>query len=203
MSSARSRAVASSASGLVLGMTSDGPMVLRVFRPRATRVVASIPVGLALVLTVRAAAVGAHVQVRTDRRGDWRRLAALATACGGPEVLRPTAAVSAGGVANRPSFVLDHPAAEPLSLGPWQTHVAWIPDAEPASVDALRVADLALVATPDDRALDRLAYAHGLTDDQVNSVRQASRAGVVVSVPRRITAVAMEVTALERELIGT
>jgi hypothetical protein len=148
--------------GLMIGVNRHGgPVVLRVFRPEATRVFLVGGVRAAQVLALRAMALGARVAVQTARPRAWEPFVRGVGVPGGAVAVLPPGRPP-GGAAGSPLhpllLVVDAgPVAADTAPGPgWQATVVVRDELTAADGDALARADLA-VLQPLDRAGAALA----------------------------------------------
>ena len=181
-------------SGLVLGQGPRGPVTIRLFRPRGTRVVLGAPEYVSWLVVYRAAALGAHISITGDTE-PWRSLVdrlrhAGVTVDHGPQV-------PDSGFPYRPSLVLGE---QPPQLGPWQAHIGLGSPEE--SLATFRAADLALV-TPGEDGAANLRRAFFLTGGQMRAASALSENQVAAVSAHRLVRVTVRPAPLEyRALFG-
>ena len=119
--------------GVVVGLDGSGaPVLLRLFRPRPTRVTVLGGMYLVRLLVLRAFAFGARVVVQTGRSPAWHGWPTWVTGRGDRLLFAPAAeAVTAAGTPQSPVLVVQDtghmPSAAPPVPGPWQTHLTVLP----------------------------------------------------------------------------
>lgn len=195
--------VSTGPSGLVLGEGSDGPVVIRAFRPRPTRLYLAVPDYVTWLLAFRAVSLGAHVSVVATERRRWDVLVEAIRAGGGTaDLVGPGAALPARGRSYRPSLVIGEAAdAETIAAGAWQAVAALADPTVPRAIHEMRAADLTVLAPCTGRAAEHLRRALSLGPRELRKADGMGPSDVVVAVPRHLERVAMPPTATEYRLL--
>jgi hypothetical protein len=194
-------------SGLVLGEDQKGNLVsVALFRPRRTRVLAVGGARFAVLVGLRALALGARVSIQSAYPAQWNLLVRQGLELDRSRGRRPAS------LPRRPELIIvDHlagppaappAAAEPSEHAPWSTVLTARSGFTPADVEVFGRADLALLqpmSPPDATLLAsvlKLAPAHA---SQFTAIRPDL---VVVCSGGTIRWVRLAPTLLERHLIG-
>lgn len=192
-------------SGLLLGPSNSGDVTIRLFRPRPTRVLASVPDYVKWTLAYRSISLGAHLTILTGQPRAWAALTEAIRGSGGTVDLVGQADQAPGqGRAFRPSLIIDDLAAGDgvrMPLGPWQG-VLVIGDASASSsMHALRSCDMTLVSPCDAKAADNLRRGYGLNAAQQRLLNNLAANEVIVAMPRHAARVTMPPTPTEYRLL--
>lgn len=192
-------------SGLAIGRSAKGEVLLRLFRPQGTRAFLATPEYATWLLVFRAMSLGAHISIVAAEHRRWQALADAIVRCGGTvDLLLSADKVPGQGRPYRPSLVVVDSAereAAGLSAGAWQA-VAVTGDVQAsASVHLLRNCDLALFGTVESRALDNVRRAYVLTQAQMKLAANLGQSDVVLAMPRRLTRIAMPPGPMEYRLL--
>lgn len=192
-------------SGLLLGRGESGPVSVRLFAPRPTRVFLGAPDYVAWLLTFRCLSMGAHVSIVTDRGQAWQGLADAIVRCGGTvDLVARGRELPASGRPYRPSLIVDDAQAfERIqgSLGPWQAVLTIGNAAASGAVFALRNCDLALLSPADAKVQDNLRRAYSLTPRQLKRAVNLGRSEVVLAMTRRLLRLSVPPTSTEYRLL--
>lgn len=181
-------------SGLLLGAGARGPVAVRLFRPRGTRVAVGAPDYVSWLVAYRAGALGAHITVLGDA-DPWRTLLDRLRHAG--VSIETGRRAPDAGYPYRPSLVLGDP---PPHVGAWQAHVGLVtPEDAPGR---FRSADLALV-TPDDEMAGHLRRAFSLSQGQARAAASLAENQVAAVSDHRLVRATMRPGPLEyRALFG-
>jgi hypothetical protein len=194
--------------GLVVGRDRyQAPAVLRVFRPRLTRIVLIGALATAQLLTMRAMALGARVLVQSSRSASW---AAFLQRCGaGPD----TAVIGSFGsvppiaaTAERPQLlVVDAGAVDLQNIafgGPWRTTLIFREDVAAWDIDTLSSVDLAVMQRLTEAEAALIAAALRLNQVQHWLPRIAPDM-VALYEPGRLQWAMLSPTSVERQLFAS
>jgi hypothetical protein len=192
-------------SGLLLGRGDAGPVSVRLFAPRPTRVFLGAPDYLAWLLTFRCISMGAHVSIVTESGQKWQGLADAIVRCGGTvDLVARGRELPASGRPYRPSLIVDDAQAfERIqgSLGSWQAVFTIQNAAASGAVFALRNCDLALLSPADAKVQDNLRRAYSLTPRQLKRAGNLGQSEVVLAMSRRLLRLPVPPTSTEYRLL--
>lgn len=210
-------------SGMVLGTTARGPVSIRLFRPKPTRLVVAGPQYVNWLLTYRTVSMGAHISVLPEHPRDWQGLIErIRRSNGTADLLGPGAQVPEAGRSYRPSLIVSDigPAGSsarpggrsndtrelnlreaPGRLGSWQAMLMPSDLTGPASVQTLRNCDLALIAPQDERVLENMRKAYFLNSRQVKAASMVASDELLLAMPRRIVKLAVRPTRSEYRIL--
>jgi hypothetical protein len=190
------------AGGLVVGQDRDGqPVVVRVFRPRPTRVGAFGNVHVVMLLAFRALALGAQVVVVSPRPAVWAALAQAAPP--GPAWVSPTP--PAGSVL-RPSLLVEDTGVGQgrvrHDLGTWQCAITVEPSVTDAVEPTLAACDLVLVQRAAVQAARPLRDTLSLPPDALRWLPQMPDDVLAVAAPGQLRFVRVVPTQVELTTFG-
>lgn len=192
-------------SGLVLGAGPRGPVTIRLFRPRPTRLVLAAPTYVTWLLAYRTMSAGAHLALLSTRPRDWQGLLAQVQAAGGTaEAVPDPSGLPEAGRPYRPSLILDDAGALDSSarLGAWQAVLATPDLTGPTAVHHLRAADLGLIAPQQNPAvLEAMRRAYALNQRQVRAAQLLGDDEVLLAMPRTLVRLAIRPTAGEHRML--
>lgn len=192
-------------SGLLLGPSNNGDVTIRLFRPRPTRLLVSVPDYVKWTLAYRAITLGAHLTILTGQPRSWAALGEVIKGSGGTvDIVDQVGKLPGQGRAFRPSLIIDDLAAGDgvrMPLGPWQA-VLMIGDVSAsATLHALRTCDMTLVSPCDAKAAENLRRGYGLNAAQQRLLNNLAANEVVVAMPRHAARVTMPPTPTEYRLL--
>ncbi|WP_026927996.1 hypothetical protein [Granulicoccus phenolivorans] len=192
-------------SGLIVGMGPRGPVTIRLFRSRPTRLVAAAPPYVTWLLAYRTVSLGAYVSLLTGRPRDWEGLRNHIQASGGTADLVPTAhGLPEAGRPYRPSLIVDDGGTfDPATpLGPWQALLTTTTVTGPAAIQHLRSADMGLIAPHgEESVIEAMRRAYFLNPGQVRACHLLAEGEVVLAMPRRLVRIAVRPTPGEHRLL--
>lgn len=191
-------------SGLLLGRTAAGPITVRLFRPRPTRVFMAAPDYVKWLVVFRSVALGAHVTVLTQDQRQWLSLTEIIRRCGGTiDVLRDTSMVPGQGRPYRPSLVVDEMGAvtPQHQLGAWQGLVIVGDPQTNSAVSDMRNTDLAVLAPLEGRAAENVRRAYAIGAQQLRQAQALGESEVVLASMRRVLKLAVPPAPLEYQLL--
>lgn len=201
---AREGVVRTGPSGLVLGDGPKGPVTIRLFRERGTRLVLAVPQYVTWLLAFRAISMGAHVSLLVDDPRAWHALLERIHQHGGTaDLVAPGQPLPEAGRPYRPSLVIDDAdrydgARAPL--GPWQAVLVTADMTADSAVADLRACDMGVIA-PQGETVEHMRRAYFLNQRQVRACELMADDEVMLAVPRRIVKVAVRPTPLEYQLL--
>lgn len=202
---AREGVVRTGPSGLVLGEGPKGPVTIRLFRERNTRLVLAVPQYVTWLLAFRAISMGAHVSVLADAPRDWQALVERIQAHGGTaDLVGPQHSLPEAGRPYRPSLIVDAAArydGAQAQLGRWQAVLVTADMASDSAVADLRACDMGLITPEGPGTIDHMRRAYFLNPRQVRACELMADDEVMLAMPRRIVKVAVRPTALEYQLL--
>lgn len=192
-------------SGLVLGRTTAGPMVLRLFRREGTRVVASVNDYVTWLLAFRSVALGAHLTVVTGEPRRWRVLKEVVEQGGGTiDIATSLAAAPGQGRPYRPSLIIDDLAdgsSDQLRVGAWQCLVVIVDAGQPNSVNVMRNSDMTILSRVDQRVQDNLKRSYAIGQLQLRQALNLTSSDIMIAMPRRLVRVNLPPTRSEYDLL--
>lgn len=214
-------------SGMVLGSTARGPVSIRLFRPRPTKLVLAGPQYVSWLLAYRSVSMGAHVSVLPEHARDWQGLVErIRRSNGTADLLGPGSELPGGGRPYRPSLVVSDLTTGPAGaarvggrptdtreiavsgrrgsateLGSWQAMLLPTDLTLSASVQTLRNCDLALIAPTDERVLENMRKAYFLNARQVKAAAQVGSDELLLAMPRRIVKLSVRPTRTEYQVL--
>jgi hypothetical protein len=192
-------AVAAPVSGVRLGTGAGGPLTLRLFRLRGTRVVITSAVLPAQLIALRAAAAGTPVQVVTNRPHVWEPLLAhdlrthLITESevqrqrGGAELLVDDQPVGSRGA---------------TELGPWQCRIDVRARWTPTEIGSFVHTDIAIFATAAAEHSVRIAAAFGLPRQATGELARLDERSFGIVRRGRIEYASVDPTRGEQDLLA-
>lgn len=192
-------------SGLLLGQGAAGPVSIRLFRPRPTRILVSAQPYVAWLVAFRSISLGAHLSVVTADAARWEGLVQAVRSCGGTiDVVGPGTPMPSQGRPYRPSLVIDDEASfdgTAATLGPWQAILVAGDASAAGTVHDLRASDMAIVGAAHERAGENLRRAYALNTAQARLTQGLQPNEVVLAMPRRVVRVAVPPTQTEYRLL--
>lgn len=192
-------------SGVVLGSGSSGPVTLRLFGPRPTRVFIGAEEYLTWLLAFRCLSMGAHLSIVASDAKRWQGLVETVRRCGGTvDVVSRGRVLPSSGRPYRPSLVVDDAGAfESIqgNLGPWQAVFSLGDAAASGAVFALRNCDIALVSPADAKVQENLRRAYSLTSRQLKRAVHLGHSEVALAMNRRLLRLPVPPTASEYRLL--
>lgn len=197
-------AMSSGPSGLLLGNGPGGPVTLRLFRARPTRLYLAVPDYLTWLVAFRAMCIGAHLSVIAADHRQWLVLADTVRACGGTiDLLRTPDNLPGQGRPFRPSLIIDETSAVGggARLGAWQA-LAMVGD--PSSTKAigdLRDCEVAMIAPFEGKSVEHLRRAYALSSGQVKAVTELGPSEVALASVRRLSRVQVPPSPTEHRLL--
>lgn len=203
----RSGVVRTGPSGLVLGNGPKGPVTIRLFRERGTRLAVSVPQYVAWLLTFRSISLGAHLSLLPTHEREWLGLVERVRRHGGTvDVIAGGAAarLPEAGLPYRPSLIIDdtdHYDGAQASIGAWQSVLLTTDLRENQAVSTLRSVDMTLVNSADSRVIDNLRRAYFLSPRQVKACQLLAEDEVMLAMPRRVVKLSVRPTPLEYQLL--
>ncbi|WP_460768878.1 hypothetical protein [Mariniluteicoccus flavus] len=202
---AREGVIRTGPSGMVLGEGPKGPVSIRLFRERGTRLVLAVPQYVAWLLSFRALSMGAHVSVVTDQPRNWSTLVERIHAHGGTaDLVGAGQPLPEAGRPYRPSLIVDDAErydGSQATVGPWQA-VLVVADMEADdAVQNLRACDLGLITPENPDTIEHMRRAYFLNQRQVRACELMANDEVMLAVPRRIVKLAVRPTPLEYQLL--
>ncbi|OYO25007.1 hypothetical protein CGZ93_00615 [Enemella dayhoffiae] len=205
--SVREGVVRTGPSGLVLGTGPNGPVTIRLFRERGTRLAVSVPQYVAWLLAFRSISLGAHLSLLPTHEREWQGLVERVRRHGGTvDVLTGDVArrLPEAGRPFRPSLIVDdtdHYDGAQAQIGPWQSVLLTTDLREPQSVHTLRAVDMTMVNSSDQRVVDHLRRAYYLSPRQVKACQLLGEDEVMLVMPRRVVKLSVRPTPLEYQLL--
>ncbi|WP_296139512.1 hypothetical protein [uncultured Tessaracoccus sp.] len=196
--------VSTGPSGLLLGRGPGGPVALRLFRPRPTRLYLAVPDYMRWLLAFRAMCLGAHLSVLAEDHREWLVLADTVRACGGTiDLLRDLENVPGQGRPFRPSLVIDDmDAVQPTHrLGAWQALARIGDPTSSKAVGELRNCDVAIVTPLDGRTGENLRRAYALPSTQVKAASDLGETEVALASVRRLARVTVPPGPMEYRML--
>ncbi|MCC2594064.1 hypothetical protein LKO27_11670 [Tessaracoccus sp. OS52] len=190
--------------GLLLGRGSAGPVTVRLFRPRPTRVFLAAPEYVKWLLAFRAMCLGAHVSVLTKEQPSWLPLAEVIRACGGTvDILHAVDNVPGQGRPYRPSLVVDEIGAmtPQTPVGAWQAVVSTHDPTAARAVNDMRNSEISLVAPVEGKTADHLRRAYALSPTQMKLAANLEGSDVVLASVRRLVRVPMPPSPTEYRML--
>lgn len=192
-------------SGVLLGRGQTGPVSVRLFAPRPTKVFVAAPEYLTWLLTFRCISMGAHLSIVTSDPRRWQGLVDTVVRCGGTaDVVGRDRLLPSSGRPYRPSLIVDDAGVfERLqgTLGAWQSVFTLGNAAASGAVFALRNCDMALVSPADSRVQDNLRRAYSLTQRQLKRISNLASNEVALAASRRLLRLPVPPTPLEYRLL--
>lgn len=192
-------------SGLLLGQGPAGPVSVRLFRTRPTRIMVSAPEYIPWLLAFRSISLGAHLSIVTRDSSRWDALVGVVRRCGGTaDVINPRQPMPSQGRPYRPSLIVDDEDSfdgSSAQLGPWQAILVAENASTSGAVHALRTADMAIVSPVDSRAAENLRRAYALNQRQLRLMANLDASEVVLAMPRRVVRVSVPPTQTEYGLL--
>lgn len=202
--SGRASLMTTGPSGLVLGQGPGGPVTLRLFRPRATRVFLSAPEYVTWLLAFRAVCLGAHLSVVTATQRNWLPLADIIRTCGGTiDVLHTIDNLPGSGRPYRPSLIIDEigGVTPQTRLGAWQALVSTSSSATAKSVNEMRNSDVSIIAPVEGRTADNLRRAYALSQTQMKQATNLGETDLVLASVRRLIKVSVPPSPTEYRML--
>ena len=196
--------VSTGPSGLLLGRGPGGPVALRLFRPRPTRLYLAVPDYMRWLLAFRAMCLGAHLSVLAEDHREWLVLGHTLRACGGTiDPLRDLENVPGQGRPFRPSLVIDDmDAVQPTHrLGAWQALARIGDPTSSKAVGELRNCDVAIVTPLDGRTGENLRRAYALPSTQVKAASDLGETEVALASVRRLARVTVPPGPMEYRML--
>lgn len=202
-------------SGLVLGNGPKGPVTIRLFRERGTRLAVSVSQYVAWLLAFRSISLGAHLSLLPTQEREWLGLVERVRRHGGTiDVLtddqgrntgsRLQARLPEAGLPYRPSLIIDDTDlydGVQASIGAWQSVLLTTDLRETQAVSTLRSVDMTLVSSADNRVVDNLRRAYFLSPRQVKACQLLATDEVMLAMPRRVVKLSVRPTPLEYQLL--
>ncbi|GAB3625028.1 hypothetical protein GCM10027418_31150 [Mariniluteicoccus endophyticus] len=192
-------------SGMVLGEGPRGPVSIRLFRERGTRLVLAVPQYVSWLLAFRSISLGAHVSVIADDPREWTALVERIHAHGGTaDLVGPGQPLPEAGRPYRPSLIVDDAATyegSTAQIGSWQSVLVTIDPASDSLVSDLRTCDMGLITPENPEMVDAMRRAYFLNNRQVRACELMANDEVMLAVPRRIVKIAMRPTPTEYQLL--
>lgn len=191
-------------SGLLLGLGPSGPVTLRLFRARPTRLYLAVSEYVTWLLAFRAVALGAHLSILAADHRQWLMLADVVRTCGGTiDLLRSAEGVPGQGRPYRPSLIIDTlgelgPTAQ---LGAWQALAVVADPSSAKAISDLRTCEVAMIAPLTSGSAEHLRRAYALSTAQVKAVTGLAASEVILASVRRVTRVQAVSSATERQLL--
>ncbi len=191
-------AVAAPVSGVRFGTAAVGPLTLRLFRLRGTRVVITSALLPAQLIVLRAAAAGTPVQVVTHRSQVWEPLLAhdlrthliteseVRWARGGAELLVDDQPVGGRGASE---------------LGPWQCRIDVRARWTPTEIDSLVHTDVAIFGAAAAEHAVRIAAAFGLAQQATADLARLDDRSFGIARRGRIEYASVDATRSEQEVL--
>jgi hypothetical protein len=190
---------------VLLGKGDQGPVSIRLFSPRPTKVFVAAPEYLTWLLTFRCVSMGAHLSIITDDAGKWQGLVDAVIRGGGTaDLVARGRSLPSAGRPYRPSLIVDDVYAfETIqgSLGSWQALLTLGNAASSGAVFALRNCDLALVSPAEQKVQDNLRRAYLLTARQLRRAVNLGQSEVIVAMSRRLLRIAAPPTNSEYQML--
>ncbi|OYN96333.1 hypothetical protein [Enemella evansiae] len=203
----RSGVVRTGPSGLVLGNGPKGPVTIRLFRERGTRLAVSVPQYVAWLLTFRSISLGAHISLLPTQEREWLGLVERVRRHGGTVDVVPGGAAARlpeAGLPYRPSLIVDDTDlydGSQAGIGAWQAVLLTTDLREAQAVGTLRSVDMTLVNSADNRVIDNLRRAYFLSPRQVKACQLLAEDEVMLAMPRRVVKLSVRPTPLEYQLL--
>lgn len=192
-------------SGLLLGQGPTGPVSVRLFRTRPTRITVSAPEYIPWLLAFRSISLGAHLSIVTKDNSRWEALVGVIRRCGGTaDVITPRQPMPSQGRPYRPSLIVDDEDSfdgSQAQLGPWQAILVAENAATSGAIHSLRTSDMAIVSPVDSRAAENLRRAYALNPRQLRLMANLEPSEVVLAMPRRVVRVSVPPTQTEYGLL--
>lgn len=192
-------------SGLLLGQGVAGPVSIRLFRPRPTRLMLSVRDYVPWLLAFRSVSLGAHLSVIASQPGNWPRLVDVVRRCGGTaDIIDSRGPLPSQGRSYRPSLLIDADRdfdGASARLGAWQALMIAEDASSSGAVHSLRDSDMAIVGPVDVKAAENLRRAYALNASQVRLMANLGPDEVVLVMPRRIVRVSVPPTRTESALL--
>lgn len=200
----RTAVVTTGPSGLLVGHGPAGPVTIRPFRPRPTRMFLSAPEYVKWLLAFRTMCLGGHISVLTAEKPNWLPLADVVRACGGTiDILHTIENLPGQGRPYRPSLVIDEigGVTPQTRLGAWQALVSIHNSTAAKSVNEMRNSDLSLIAPVEGRTADNLRRAYALSQQQMKQTNDLGASEVVLASVRRVVKVPMPPSPTEYRML--
>ena len=192
-------------SGVVLGRGDSGPITIRLFAQRPTRIFIGEPEYLTWLLAFRCLSMGAHLSIVAADAKRWQGLVDSVNRSGGTvDVVARGRTLPASGRPYRPSLIIDDVGAfESIqgNLGSWQAVFTIGDAAASGAVFALRNCDLALVSPADAKVQDNLRRAYSLNPRQLKRAVNLGHSEVALAMNRRLIRLPVPPTASEYRLL--
>ncbi|OYN92741.1 hypothetical protein [Parenemella sanctibonifatiensis] len=192
-------------SGLLVGEAAGGPVTVRLFRNRPTRILTTVPEYMLWLFAFRCVSLGAHLSILADEHRRWQALAGTVERCGGTvDLLGKGGVVPSQGRPYRPSLVVDDASfydGLQAPLGPWQAMLAQVDAAASGAVHWLRSADMALLSPANSRTVENLRRAYALNQRQTKMCANLDGNEAVLVMPRRVVRVQIPPTQSEYRLL--
>lgn len=192
-------------SGMLLGHGESGPVSIRLFASRPTKVFVAAPEYVSWLLVFRCISMGAHLSIVTTDPRKWQGLADAVSRCGGTvDVVARGRELPASGRPYRPSLIVDDASAfEQIqgTLGSWQALFTIGNAAASGAVFSLRNCDVALASPADAKVQENLRRAYSLTPRQMRRIVNLGSSEVALAMNRRLLRVPVPPTASEYRLL--
>lgn len=192
-------------SGVVLGRGETGPITIRLFAPRPTRIFIGAPEYVTWLLAFRCLSMGAHLSIVVSDPERWQGLVESVKRAGGTvDLVGRGRELPASGRPYRPSLIIDDAGAfEAIqgSVGSWQAVFTIGDAAAPGAVFPLRNCDLALVSPADAKVQENLRRAYSLTSRQLKRAVNLGHSEVALAMNRRLMRLPVPPTASEYRLL--
>ncbi|MGO1972227.1 MAG: hypothetical protein ACTH2Q_04640 [Propionibacteriaceae bacterium] len=192
-------------SGLLLGEGEHGPVTIRLFRSRPTRLLLHVPDYISWLLAYRCISLGAHLSVFAQDPRRWQGMVAAVHSSGGTaELLGKDDVPPSSGRPYRPSLVVDDADfydGVQNPLGHWQALLMTSDAAASGAVFSLRSSDMALISPCPDRVAENLRRAYALTARQLAKCSNLADNEVLLAMPRRLVRLSIPPTQTEYEVL--